>query len=487
MARKGIQISALALAGLSLFAGSANALEMDLGKSSMTASIGGLLQHDASYFVQDDELKPIFKNEATMRRMDLSIYGEVGKMRYKVGMEKTLVSDDLLYNDAYVSYVTNKGLVFGFGWMQPVFGLENSSSTAYINSLEKSLTGQLFRTKPHRGVSFGGNWGPVSLHTNVFVLDRDPGYVLESTTTLTPSSAFEYGFSGRATIMLRDNIDCKAHIGASFYAINPNAEWDGNVIHPYPIVEPNYKDIRGRVYLDNFGLTGMIVDKYHNDFSYPFVTGIALADRTFVAGEALLVRGKISASLEGFYSKETFDVANAKTDAFAGFNAEIAWVVTGESREYNSKNRTIGGITPNGKKGAVEVFARLSYLDMNGDNIKDNTKITVAGRSNGLSTYNVEENLLSGESATAYSAGVMVIGLQVQPNDLLASNDSKDVDWMSLWSLSTGANWYLSEYAVLKVNAVLTKLPKAITKKVWGSTNTTRYMKGFGARAQISW
>lgn len=70
------------------------------------------------------------------------------------------------------------------------------------------------------------------------------------------------------------------------------------------------------------------------------------------------------------------DQPNGVTNVFPGTYAQIRYILTGETLPYNRQNGTFGRVKPFapvdlecGQFGALEVAARLSYIDLNGTNL----------------------------------------------------------------------------------------------------------------------
>lgn len=83
-----------------------------------------------------------------------------------------------------------------------------------------------------------------------------------------------------------------------------------------------------------------------------------------------------SFSLQSEYTKSRVNRGDAASLDFSGWYAQVAYLLTGESRPYDSKNGVFGHITPNqsfniekGTWGAWEVASRYSNVDLNDKDI----------------------------------------------------------------------------------------------------------------------
>jgi phosphate-selective porin OprO/OprP len=73
-------------------------------------------------------------------------------------------------------------------------------------------------------------------------------------------------------------------------------------------------------------------------------------------------------SIQGEYLERKFNGAHHEEDRNAkGDYLQIAYTLTGETRNYNTKNATFGKIKPRGHYGAWEIFYRFDQLETNGE------------------------------------------------------------------------------------------------------------------------
>ncbi len=95
----------------------------------------------------------------------------------------------------------------------------------------------------------------------------------------------------------------------------------------------------------------------------------ALRARNFgqAAGEILSIYGPFT--FEAEYHHAFVGRKNDSSLQFRGGHAEVAYVLTGESRGYDFVNGGLGGICPCGEWGAWEIAARYSGLTLNNKNV----------------------------------------------------------------------------------------------------------------------
>jgi len=133
-------------------------------------------------------------------------------------------------------------------------------------------------------------------------------------------------------------------------------------------------------------------------------------------GLALEVAGTMGPLFYQFeYHDMTFDGGNIGTGGAGtvqvdtgieidGYSAQVAWVLTGETRPYKGKSGVFGAIKPKGPGGAWEVFVRYSDIDMGDTDNRaasgfDDTQLTTIGLNWYVnSQVRASFNLVSGEA-----------------------------------------------------------------------------------------
>ena len=112
-------------------------------------------------------------------------------------------------------------------------------------------------------------------------------------------------------------------------------------------------------------------------------TGAIAADDTAILGlESALVLGPFSAQAE--YNLASVSASGGGSDGdFSGFYAFLSVFLTGEHRNYKTSSATFDRVRPEENfgvgKGAIEVLARYSYLDLDDGSafVQDLTDTTV--------------------------------------------------------------------------------------------------------------
>jgi len=253
--------------------------------------------------------------------------------------------------DAYVTYTGYKGLGENFhvsiGKVNPSFCLENHSSGKWIPFLERSSVTTAFRPDAGLGVSV---------------------------------NKWQDDYSINATITQPSPKDKTTDEKGNDVKHSDRLQYNARVTKAY-IFEQN-KLIQG-------GIFGHFKDDGHNglEFSTPpeakarHSTDMLLnttpskqkikANNHYTVGiEALGQDGPLSGEVEYQHTKVNRDKTQLGGNlGFKGYRSNINYVLTGESRLFNSSNGTLGQVIPNSDSGAWEVSGRYDYLNLNDKNI----------------------------------------------------------------------------------------------------------------------
>lgn len=93
-------------------------------------------------------------------------------------------------------------------------------------------------------------------------------------------------------------------------------------------------------------------------------------------------------SIEAEYASLEQDLEKSIDDpSYEGAYIQAGWVVTGEHRNFNKEYGVLGGVNPQGRYGAVELNARIGYVDL-----RSNTGIGGAEVGNDATTYTLGAN-----------------------------------------------------------------------------------------------
>ena len=336
-------------------------------------TINGAFQADAAAFNQTDESREAHgrvEGGADFRRARLSAKGAVSdSMDYFMQMDFGFFGRPT-FTDVWADFkdVGPLGTVRVGQWKQP-FSLEVVSSYRYTTFMERSSLFQAFTPFRHIGIGFydhsddlNSTWAASYFRTGQ---DQFGGSL---------STDGGNGAAGRLTHLLYydgPTGEDYLHVGAGYFLNAP------------PNERTRYRSIP-ELFVGEFvvptgspiGTSGQAVPDVANGTPFFVDTGtITNASLTQTFGtEALWVRGPLSWQTEAMGS--FVDTSTSGNAFLNGAYSQVGWFLTGEHRPYDRKAGAIDRVIPNqsvskcGGKGAWEVAARWSYLDITDQQIQ---------------------------------------------------------------------------------------------------------------------
>ncbi len=312
--------------------------------------IGGRIMNDWAWFADSDTGKQVGELEdgTEFRRARIYISGQIyDDITFKAQYDFS--GGDADFKDVWIGikqvpFVGNVKV----GHFKEPFGLEELTSSKYITFMERGLS-DMFAPGRSTGIMIYNHafrermtWsvGVFKNRTDSYGYDEGDG---------------DYAYTGRITFLpWYQSNDKLLHLGLAYSHRNPDD-----------------REIRFR-------------ERPESHLAPRFVnTGHFEAKRIDLIGlEAAWVYG--SFSLQGEYVQAIVDSINRGDCCFQGFYIYGSYFLTGEHRPYNRKKGVFGRIKPRhnytnkpgGGKGAWEIAARYSYLDLddksvNGGRLQD--------------------------------------------------------------------------------------------------------------------
>jgi len=242
--------------------------------------------------------------------------------------------------DAWIGYTGVKNSLLRFGNFREPFGLETLTSSRYITFMERSLIDNISPDR-HLGAAFGhwqnrwqatgGVFGPAFEDTND-AIGQDQGYSVTGRVTALPVS------------MDRSLV----HVGFAASYETPKAATDPT------LKDANQMRLRARPESDvnqgRFIDTGKMSNVDHRDA---------------IGVEAAAVFGPVSFQSEYNTVQYVRTVAALPEPSFDGWYAFGSWFLTGENRPYDRTSGEFERVIPKSPRGAFEVVARYSELNLN--------------------------------------------------------------------------------------------------------------------------
>lgn len=320
-------------------------LRFDSNDGSVKLKVGGRIQHDYAYFVEDGDIERRlgvdFDDGTEFRRARMYISGTIyDNIDFKAQYD--FAGGDADFRDVYlgftkVPYVGNVRI----GQFKEPFSLEELTSTNYITFMERSLV-------------------------NTFAPSRNVGFMFHDT-LLDKRMTWAAGFF-RQTDSFGDGVGGRDYNATVRLTALPWYEDDGRkllhlgVAYTHQNYEGDTLRIRAR---PESHLAPTLVD-----------TGTFGAEYgDLIGAEAALVCGPFS--LQGEYVHSFINgrgrwIGNPR---FWAASIQASYFLTGEHRPYKTSSGAFDRVRPNrnfgpdGGRGAWELAARISYLNLNDDGV----------------------------------------------------------------------------------------------------------------------
>lgn len=274
------------------------------------------------------------KSDYYLRRAEISVDGQLTRsLNYEVKL-KADNNGDVKLKDAFMSYELPYKSEIIAGRFDPDFGLELTGSSSWTTANERSSIWDLVKNAGDG--SDGEGFAVRSAHKHYFV------------------SVGDFRFSDNNVLNLR----------AAYIPINSK---DQTLHLGYSVRNATYDNPDGGVIHTDLSLWGVHVNDSgntirlaRNSHYYGFDDDLTQVMEFAYARGPFSIQGEhLVRKFNGIQSQEE---RNAKGDY-----VQIAYTLTGEARDYNSKNATFGKIKSNGHYGAWEIFYRYDQLETNGE------------------------------------------------------------------------------------------------------------------------
>lgn len=285
-------------------------------------TLGGRLHLDALSFEEDGAEF----NDLDVRRARLEVSGRIGDdIRFRVDRE--FAGEDG-WRNAWVSYRPIDDIEITGGNFTVPFAMEDLQSSNRISLMERSLVTAL---TPGFGLGVGAQisrrrWTLAGGYFGNALGNDEDGRADERGS----------GFAARVTTAPIDRRGNLIHLGA---AVEHRSFSDGDAT--------SFQSNTGSSLTPRLIGTGMINNP---------------DELTNVGGEFAVARGSVL--FQGQYVSTTLEREGSPKLGFDGWYTQASWVVTGERYDYSRRVGIVSGVNLRRGRGAVEVVARYSQLDL---------------------------------------------------------------------------------------------------------------------------
>ncbi len=315
-----------------------------------TIKVHSKINYDFGHIYAAEELQAAFPDfngfHSDFRRLNVSLFGHAWNMlEFKLTVDFANVRD---VKDQWFRF-TNGSILphFTFGYMKEPFSLEMLTSSTFLTFMEDTLPTKSLAPFRNFGVTAAGAWQQERLTWagGFFLNTGSYGEVGDTQDQISDANGFD--LSGRITGLPIYRNDGKEliHLGLSFlHRIRNDAEDD-------PSAQFNTRP------------ESFLTDDRLVDTSIFYTQG-----QNMVNLEAAWMDGPFSIQGEYFHN---FVDSWSSLD-FSGWYLQGSWILTGESRKYNTTGGIFVGIPPEREFslrgdgwGALELALRFSSVDLN--------------------------------------------------------------------------------------------------------------------------
>ena len=308
--------------------------------------VGGTLYLDAGHVGGD---LPGEGWDAALRRARVYTRGRVsGLVRTEYKVELALESTHLFLNDFYLRWRPARFAdTLTVGYMDPPFGLQTLVSSASRSLMEVGSPSAAFSPGFRLGVEAAGTRRDpdLSWFVNLSTVGQRQETGDASSTPLRGTARLVWRPLGEEPQLL--------HLGLG-------------------VTTTGGGDVRFRARPESF-LAPYLVD-----------TGAVDGSSTVVGLEGAWSRGPFAVQAEGYYALVNPSAASARL-GLDGVYVQGTWIVTGERRGYDRSRAVFRRVSPavpfhplHGGRGAVELAARLSWLDLSDGPLRGGRMLTAA-------------------------------------------------------------------------------------------------------------
>lgn len=329
--------------------------------------LNGVIKLDQRNFF-GDKAKTINNTAGTyvsgsfIRDIGLDLGGGIGQdFSYTLSLNLDSKDSKIKADDAYVTYYGFRDLMPNFtvsvGQVIPGFCIACASSSKWIPFMERSMATNTFGPQQGMGVSvnsYANNYSATVAATQQprsgSTIKSVSGADLKRNDLWQGSGRFTFAPIAEATRVLQ--VGLSAHV--------EEFSNTGLELSTTPEMRtPNSTTLLNTTSVTPGGVSTLIAARNQKtiDLEISGVNGPW-------SGEAEYQKTYVSRGIDPTTRRK--QGANLK---FHGYHAQVSYVLTGESRPHKKSNGTFGQIKPHSKKGAWELSARYSVLDLNDKDI----------------------------------------------------------------------------------------------------------------------
>lgn len=328
-------------------------LEVTTTDKQYSFKLGGRIQADFDQFDGFYTNNNNSANEAYFRRAQLELGGNYQDWRYQVNIDfGDKAGSTTKYDEATITYTGFAPINIKVGRFDPDYSLEKATSSKWVTAIERSSVLDLasWTTESEEGMGIQVNGTAAGMfYGSASIQQQDKSTGLEDSDGKDVNSFFARGVI--APIVSDNQV---LHFGVD-YATRSYANEGG--ANAFTGVIDTRLGVRG-VSENSVNSGRLILGK---------ADALGFEDDQVMGLEFAYMQGPVSVQSE--YLKRSLSGANGNGDREAtGYNAMVAYTLTGESRIYKLDGAKFDAIKPSNKAiGAWEVFYRYDDLSVEDD------------------------------------------------------------------------------------------------------------------------
>lgn len=318
-----------------------NRIYLDAAGYLPTEGVSGL-SSKANKDLEEDDGKFRFSNGAIVRRARLAIKAELYK-KWFAEFDLDYAYDELDIKDMYLGYRFNDHLWVKAGQFKEPMSMESTTSSRYLQSVERPMPVDIFASGRHLGASvtaWGKHWwasgGVFGSKVDLIQKERNRGND-------------GYAFTGRVAITPVQNEETTIHLGGYATYRTPDANGSENRLVEFRGLPESEVDHR------------RFVDAEIENVNHYYTLGYELAFRHrkwLLFGEYLFT----GVNRYGLNGTQRYSLKNA---TFNGWYAKASYMILGEARQYSPDEAEFGPMPVTRKGGNLELTAHFSTVNLN--------------------------------------------------------------------------------------------------------------------------
>ncbi len=310
--------------------------------------------------LDDDDGKFRFSNGAIVRRARFAIKADLYK-KWFAEFDLDFAYDEINVKDMYLGYRFSDKLWVKAGQFKEPMSMESTTSSKYLQSVERPMPVDIFASGRHLGVAltgWGNHWwasgGVFGSEVDLIQKERNRG-------------SDGYAFTGRVAVSPVNNSETTIHLGGYATYRTPDANGTENRMLEFRGMPES--EVDRRRFLD------AEVENVNHYYTLGYEIGIR-HKKLLAFGEYLFT----SVDRYGLDGTRKYGLKNA---TFNGWYAKVSYMLLGQARQYAPDEAEFGPMPVTRKGGNLEITGHFSTVNLN--DFHDARAVITGGKANAYS------------------------------------------------------------------------------------------------------